>query len=405
VSLYVGSLISYGSIPRRRLGKLQRLIEAAIEAEMFADLIDEVLARNLAWICATSQDKAAKPRDAEVASDIVRITFTSPKLVAFIASSKPYFALTVLKQQEVYHVHEFTSLYFRNLINNPHSILYFEVKNNQNISTTSGYDYPPRNRLLYFLFGDAKNAERLSVWGPVGEYLLVGPAAPDLEENRKSINRPMRDFQETGQWTHPFATGIRFIDLMVSAALVQNIEWHMWLWYFNHFTEILIDNMDIHTPEVDPNAEWPTVGYYLIYEMFSAMTNWIRLVEYLPADQANIVMCNTRFDHENGNIPKSAIMVMALCFRKLLLSENVHPHFKRYIKDILLRLLKDANERPNLKPWSEMLVNALAMGDFGHSRTSTAYQIALKELLLGADISVMRQAKMLLEAIDSIHRR
>ena len=73
MSLYIGLLILYGSIPRRRLGKLQRLIEAAIEAEMFADLVDEVLAPNLGWICSVSQDNAAKPRDVEIASDIVRV--------------------------------------------------------------------------------------------------------------------------------------------------------------------------------------------------------------------------------------------------------------------------------------------------------------------------------------------
>jgi hypothetical protein len=278
--------------------------------------------------------------------------------------------------------------------------LYFEVRNNQNTSTTAGYDFPPRNRLLHFLFGNAKNAERLYVWSPVAEYLLFGPASPDLEENRTLLNRPMRDFQENGQWTSPFAIGIRFFDLMVTAALVQNIQWHMWLWYFNHFTERLVDALDPHTSGMDEDAEWPTIGYFLIYEMFSAMANWIRLVEYLPPDQANVVLQNTRFAHENGNIPKSAILVMALCFRKVILSENVIPRFKRYLRDILLGLLKDINGRKSLAEWSEMLVNALAAGDFGQTRIRAEYQIAMKGLLAAADLSVMREAEMLIGAIE-----
>jgi hypothetical protein len=40
--IYIGLTIRCGSIPRRRLGKLQRLIQATIESEMFADLVDEV---------------------------------------------------------------------------------------------------------------------------------------------------------------------------------------------------------------------------------------------------------------------------------------------------------------------------------------------------------------------------
>jgi hypothetical protein len=399
--IYIGLTIRCGSIPRRRLGKLQRLIEAAIESEMFADLIDEVLAPNIAWICATSEDRAAKPGDAEIASDIVRITFTSPKLVNFIAESKPYFGITLLSQR-VYQVEEFTYLYFQNLMKNRQSIFYYEVRNNQNTSTISGYDFPVSNRLLHFLFADARNAERLGVWSPIGEFLLVGPASPDLEENRKSLNRPMRDFHNTGQWTDPFATGIHFIDLMITAALVQNVQWHMWLYYFNHFTEVIIDNLDIDAPDMDPHAEWPAIVYFLIYEMFSAMTNWIRLVEHVPPDQTNIVMRDTQFDHENGNIPKSTIMVMALCFRKLILSDNVLPSFKRYIRGILMRLLKDVNDRRNLKPWSEMIVNALAAGEFGRTPAAGPYQSKLEELLEGPDISVRREAEMLTDAVRKI---
>jgi hypothetical protein len=231
-----------------------------------------------------------------------------------------------------------------------------------------------------------------------------GQALPILEENRKLLNRQMRDFQRTGQWTHPFAIGIRFIDLMVSAALVQGVQWHMWLWYFNNFTEMLVDNLDIQAPDMEPDAEWPTIGYYLIYEMFNVMTDWIRLIEHLPADQPNIVMKDTRFSHENGNIPKSAIMVLALCFRRVVLSENVLPRFKRYIRDILLRLLQDLNGRPKLTPYEGMLVNALAVGDFGGSRKAAEYQVAFRDLLEGADISVRQEAETLKAAINELVR-
>ena len=145
-------------------------------------------------------------------------------------------------------------------------------------------------------FGNARNAERLSVWGPIGEFLLVGAASPDLYENRQLLNRATRDFHETGRWEDPFAVGIRFFDLMVTAALVQNVQWHMWLYFFSHFTEVIVDNLDPNAPDMDPDREWPTVGYYLLYEMFSAMTDWIRLVDHRPADQQNIVPQNTFFD-------------------------------------------------------------------------------------------------------------
>ena len=55
VGNYVALAIRYGRIPRRRLDKLHRLIEAAIEGEMYADLIDDVLIPNIDWICRTSR--------------------------------------------------------------------------------------------------------------------------------------------------------------------------------------------------------------------------------------------------------------------------------------------------------------------------------------------------------------
>jgi hypothetical protein len=48
------------------------------------------------------------------------------------------------------------------MISNSRSILYTEIKQNQNISSKEGYWFPEHNRLLHFLFRDAKTAERLS---------------------------------------------------------------------------------------------------------------------------------------------------------------------------------------------------------------------------------------------------
>ena len=84
----------------------------------------------------------------------------------------------------------------------------------------------------------------------------------------------------------------------------------MGLYDFGRFTEILVAAHDENAPNIDREAEFPTIGHYLIYEMFSAMRRWIGDAKKLPANQENIKLENKRFDHENGNIPKSTIMVM-----------------------------------------------------------------------------------------------
>ena len=214
-------------------------------------------------------------------------------MVQYIARSKPYIAVEMLKCT-FDEASEFCAMYIHALMSDRYSILHFETRQNQNFASGGGYQFPSANRLLHFLFADAKNAERLSVWEPIGSFLMTGPASPQLEENRIFLNRDMQDFRANEQWSHPWYVRIFLYDLMLSAALHQNVQWHMWVYDFRRFTEMLLAAHDPNAPTVDPVAEWLTIGHYLIYEMFSAMHRWIQDANDLPASQANIKLGNKK---------------------------------------------------------------------------------------------------------------
>jgi hypothetical protein len=299
---FVAAVVLWKPIPARRMEKLQRLIETLMEGEQFADTI-EILSPYIAAIGNIHAGRYEKQRtrgrhnrkNVTAATDIIRLLFLQPRLVQYIARSKPYVAIEMLKGTFL-EVSEFLAMYVHALMSDRSSILYFEARQNQNSATKGGYAFPSANRLLYFLFGDARNAERLDVWVPIGDFLITGPASPQIEENRIFLNRDMRDFQRNEQWSYPWFVGIFLYDLMLTAALHQNVQWHMWVYDFHRFTEILLAAHDENAPTIDPEAEWPTIGHYLIYEMFSAMRRWIDEAKDLPVNQENIQLQNPKFD-------------------------------------------------------------------------------------------------------------
>jgi hypothetical protein len=190
---------------------------------------------------------------------------------------------------------------------------------------------------------------------------------------------------------------------MLSAALHQNVQWHMWVYDFRRFTEMLLAAHDPKAPTVDPVAEWPTIGHYLIYEMFSAMHRWIQDANDLPSSQANIKLNNKRFDHENGNIPKSTIMTMVLCFKDVIIAHNISDKFKRYLLDIVLATYESTrvkNGMLQMLGYDEMMLNAITVGDYWKRDPDVPiYQETLLRLLPEIDLRLKPEAKSVRDAI------
>jgi hypothetical protein len=102
--IYAGAVVRWNRIPSRRMGKLKRLIETLVEAEKFGDTM-EILSPYIGMIGNIHADgyeqkgnrRRRECKNVAAASDIIRIIFLSAKLAQYIARSKPYVAVEMLK--------------------------------------------------------------------------------------------------------------------------------------------------------------------------------------------------------------------------------------------------------------------------------------------------------------------
>jgi hypothetical protein len=296
----------------------------------------------------------------QAAQEVLRELLLSPRLTEHIALYRPQAGVTFLRISTA-NVHNFCDDYMVALISDAKSTLYTEVERNQNFAGGRQYDYPPDNRLLHYLFADARTAERLGVWKPLGEWLIAKLRAVKNPDYTNTLNFSSDDF-EREKWQDPAYVVIFFFDLMVTAAEFQGVEWHMWLYYYPHFLDKIILIYDDSGPEVDLRDERPTRAAYLISELFYGLGHWIASVTELSAGSPHRRLQNTRVDHENGNIPKSAILALGSCLFALWRAENVGHRFKMTIYNTVMHLIGDLLRTGELSGFRIVLIHSIIAG-------------------------------------------
>ncbi len=275
----------------------------------------------------------ARDKTEEESKEILRMLFRSEDLVRYVAKTEPHFAINLLGVN-YYARNDFAESYFTELISDTGSALYEEMRNNLNCSSQEGYWFPEHNRILHFLFADAETANSLSVYRPVGEFVLRNLRADESRQYIQYLNQKPEGFEDERFKDRTYA-GIFFFDLMVTAAAHQGIEWHMWLHYFYYFVERLDKIYDTSNEGVDETDEFPIRTAWLIYQCFDVLGEWVKLIRYLPADSRHRTIEPGLAD--NGNIPASAALVLARCMNIVASSPRIGQKFSRYLHTVVLR--------------------------------------------------------------------
>jgi hypothetical protein len=343
--------------------------EAMKSRSKFGDLVNMIRKKVLRIL---SRILPTFDKEKEVAKEIIHEVLVNRNTVKAIPEIRPYFALQILSA-DFYENKEFIDTYLRYLAEDTKSVLYHEIRNNQNLAHRVSYALPKTNRLLNHLFEDCKVAEKYGVYKPIGEFViahlddLYSRALPD------PYNEPMGDFHEEGRWDSELLVGIRFFDIMVTSALYQNIQCHMWLYYFTHFVERIVRNLEPNDKLVDPYDEWPTKYNYALYEITSCLCKWITAVEHIPLNQENVVLETTSANHENGNIPKSSMLALGQIAKQILTSNRVSDRFKKYTADMVYRSYFDLRKVDTTKSYAEALMNSILCCGFSMGETSSDY--------------------------------
>ncbi|MFZ0636668.1 MAG: hypothetical protein WA755_09160 [Candidatus Acidiferrales bacterium] len=304
-----------------------------------------------------------------IARDIIRGILLSPKFASALTRTRPYLGLEIIR--EAAHSQdrgEFVDVYLQELMRNTQSALYAELRNNQNCGQFR-YHLSDSNRLLCFFLSDVKVAEDNRIYKPIGDFAVA--YLRDLGRNPGSdpYNIAMdSDFEKVGVWSSPLFVTIRFFDIMVKEALFQGIEWHMWLYYMPLLVEGIVRNYRLVDPNADPTGDRPIRYSFLLHEVFSAMRDWVAGLEGVPHGQANATLKRTRADHENGNIPKSSILALSQCSRRVLESDHISDRLKRSLMDIVFTLYFDLRADPDFEGYATVLREALSVGGFYRRR-------------------------------------
>lgn len=170
--------------------------------------------------------------------------------------------------------------YLRTQLRTENTLLYRDLEQNTAMDGLYRYKLEEGNRLVYALFSDFERTTDLNVYKPIGDQTREIIREQRREEFDKYHDQRLTDtrIRDDYIFRDPVFVGIQFFDVMVREAFNQEVDWHVWLSYYESFTREICRNYEI-TEYSDPDAEWPNDYSRLLYEMVSNMRDWIEMLE------------------------------------------------------------------------------------------------------------------------------
>jgi len=230
-------------------------------------------------------------------------------------------------ENQLYGVAEYLDTVLEFLISNPDSQLYREIQRNQNIGWGGRREFS-NSRLLKFLFRNAELAKKRAIWKPIGNYVTRflhdrPGGAEDIYNKEASY---YTDSSTTDRFSDPVFVGLEFFDFMVKEALLQRVTWHMWLYYFHHWTREIVGKLHYAPDEWERGYwEYPTRYAFLLYGVVDYQLRWFDCARESDLD---INLEKGEIDI-NANILQSAAKCLAYCLRSICECKELPDKFKR----------------------------------------------------------------------------
>jgi hypothetical protein len=277
------------------------------------------------------------------AAIIVRRLLSSRRLTEHLAIARPYLCIEVMERATSLE-ERFQDEFFNALLADEASVLFSEIKNNDNFGK-GGHRLalPDENRVLRFYCHDVAVAARLGVYRSVGEAVLARIDADEVLG--KKLNGRLLTFQEAGKHHDPVYAGIWFFRIMVLEGLHQRVADHLWLHYMPHFASRLVDRARALRPE-DEDHEFPTPLAYLLYEVVDATAVWVKDADALT--RAGDVLLPGQQEGNHIHISFEAAEAIGRVIHTILLSPRVPRRLKGELLGVVLSTLRDLEKRAHL---------------------------------------------------------
>jgi hypothetical protein len=264
---------------------------------------------------------------------------------------------------------DLVKLFIECLFENKNQLFVQELKimsrtNSSVLEINQNYDIP----ILFSLFAHTKVAAYNYVWYPVGEGALRS-----LKHNTEQKEFLIKEYDhdlESELWNQKIYIAIVYFNYMVRETIYRDSKWHMWLFYFRHFTDHLIEIIPAQN-EYKGDSEYPSFAHKMIYEQFSIMTDWL----YLAKEQ------------ETEHRVIDTIRCLCWCVNSICKADNskISVKFRRRQFDLILSTYFEFSNYPNniatttARQWLEkLLLNPIGVENGTPARTSE-YLTALQD--------------------------
>ncbi|CUX66071.1 membrane hypothetical protein [Agrobacterium tumefaciens str. Kerr 14] len=332
----------------------------------------------------------------ESAERILNLIYLSRQFMEYLSMQRPSAAAQLLTL-DTYQRFDFSDRLLGSLVATTGSRLYDEVERNAQYEGIGDNLVVGHNFILRAYFKDARVAERLSAWKPIGDHIIshVRSGVPAV---RDKLNGKSEDF-ENHQWRDPVIVAIAFFDLMIRSAFSQNVENHMWLPYLDHFIDELEQVYDLNGPDINIQAEFPTWASRLIYEIISKLGGWFDLARKAPEGSLHGVFPSS-LHSGTPSIPANAARSLGISLRHIVCSQRIGEDFARYMVECVMRDLRYFVQ-PGNEEARRFLIKCIVTG--GGRDNDKVYCARLAQLMSGIDYILQDDVSDLVEAVQEAH--
>ncbi len=316
-------------------------------------------------------DKLVKPQRILFASRVYGHIIQNENFVRKSANKYPeLFAIAFSGMETKESSNEdLVKLFIECLFENKNQLLVQELKvmsgaNSSVLEMNQNYDIP----ILFSLFAHTKAAAGNYVWYPVGEG-AVKSLKHDTKQKEFLIKKYDHDL-ESELWNQKVYIAIVYLNYMVRETIYRDSEWHMWLFYYRHFTDDLIEIIPAQN-EYDGDSEYPSFAHKVIYEQFSIMTDWLDLAK----------------EQETEHRVIDTIRCLGWCINSIYQADNskISVGFKRRQLDLILSIYFKFSHSPDniaattARQWLERLFLNPKGVDYGTPVRTNEYLTALQD--------------------------
>jgi len=301
-----------------------------------------------------------------------------------IANVNPYLFASIIKElntdkaKDTYFVNTFLKI----LMLNKNGDFFREIKNNQNLGEFDSYIIEDSRPLLFALFNDVNVCAVNEAWRGIGEQ-----AIQEMQEEAKKefslLRESDREQENDTLWSFRITIAIWYFDIMIRRAIVQNVESHLYLFYYHFFISAILDNME-DLPSADSEKNRYTRNFDLIQLIFTNMMDWKKVM----------IKCT------NSKLIEPIYSCLGLCIYKLATTYKLRPKDKNELVDwIWFNLIESYGENDEQNRIVEEVIDsgykmfkkptALFYPDVSHrdiSEEDKMYLEAIKELWTKRDI-------------------